>query len=281
MSFTVRLARPDDVPSIVPWTTDTFEWGDYVPDRILGWIEAPDSEVIACESEDGIPVAVAHAVMLSDTEGWLEAARVHPDHKRSGMGSAMNHAGVEWARGRGARVVRLATEVDNVAARKQVEALGYRIVSTWVYAFCDASASRPTDEDRRLRKAHPSDVDAAWMFWSASDLAHDGRELYADGWRWRRAKPHDLSEAAASKTLYQSPAGWVIADQPESGYLRVRWLATTPQEAPRLVDAIIGLANSLGMEEASIKTPDVAWMTETLTRAGGDPKQILIYARAV
>lgn len=281
MTFTVRLARPEDVPLIIPWTADTFEWGDYVPDRIMGWIEGSDSEVIVCERNEGEPVALAHAVMLSGDEGWLEAARVHPDHKRSGMGSAMNHAGVEWAKDRKARVVRLATEAGNVAARKQVEALGYRMVSTWVYAFFDVVGGAQPAEDRRLRLAHPSDIDAAWMFWSAGDLAHDGRELFADGWRWRRATPQDLADAAASKSLYQSPSGWVLADQPESGYLRVKWLATTPEEAPRLVEAIIGLAISSGSSEVNIKTPDIPWMTETLTRAGGDPKQIMIYALAV
>lgn len=281
MTFTVRLARPEDVPSIVPWTTDTFEWGDYVPDRIMGWIEGPNSEVIVCERTEGEPVALAHIIMLSDDEGWIEAARVHPEHKRSGMGSAMSHAGVEWVKDRGARVVRLATEAHNMAARNQVEALGYRMVSAWIYAFFDVENAAQPPEDRRLRPAHPSDIDAAWMFWSAGDLAHDGRELFADGWRWRKATPRDLADAAASKSLYQSPSGWVIADQPEGGYLRVKWLATTPEEAPRLVEAIIGLAASSGSKEVSIKTPDIPWMTETLTRAGGDPKQILIYSLAV
>ncbi|MEA1903847.1 MAG: GNAT family N-acetyltransferase [Actinomycetota bacterium] len=281
MAFTVRLARPDDVSSIVPWTTDTFEWGDYVPDRIMGWIESADSEVIVCEDDGGEPVAVAHALMLSDTEGWLEAARVHPDHKRSGMGSAMNSFGVEWARKHGARIVRLTTEADNVAARSQVEALGYRVTSRWVYAFFETDNHPVVGEDRRLRPAHRADVDAAWMFWSASDLAHDGRELLADGWRWRKATPGDLAEAARAKTLYQSPSGWVIADETGEEFMRSIWLATSPEEAPRLVDSLIGLAASRSLAELSVKTPNVPWMTETLARAGGNPKEVLVYSLAV
>ena len=34
----------------------------------LAEMEGPDSEVIVCESQDGAPVAVAHAVMLSVTD---------------------------------------------------------------------------------------------------------------------------------------------------------------------------------------------------------------------
>lgn len=280
MSFTVRLARPEDVPDIVPWTTDTFEWGDYVPDRIMDWIEGTESELIVCEHETGEPVALAHALMLSDTEGWLEAARVHPDHKRSGMGSAMNDYGVEWLREQGARVVRLATEEDNLAARRQVEALDYRVTSTWVYAFFEpAGVSVPND--MRLRRAHPSDVDAAWMFWSASDLAHDGRELIALGWRWRRATPDDLAGAAAGKTLFQAPSGWVIAEDANKETMRCLWMATTPEEAPRFVESVIALASSRGVPHVSVKAPDVPWMTESLSRAGGNPKRILVYAKAV
>lgn len=281
MAFTVRIARPEDVASIIPWTTDTFEWGDYVPDRLMDWIESDDSEVIVCMDQAGSPVAVAHALMLSGTEGWLEAARVHPDHKRSGMGSAMNHAGVEWARERGARVVRLATETDNVAAMRQVEALGYRVTSRWVYAGFEAGTPPVIDDELRLRPAHPSDVDPAWMFWGASDLAHDGRELLALGWRWRKAKPDDLTAAADAKTLFQSPSGWVIADAPRDEYMRVIWLATTPGEAPRLIDSLISLTASRGLPELAVKTPDVPWMTESLKRAGGNLSEILVYALAV
>ncbi len=280
MSFEVRLARAQDVPAIVPWTTDTFEWGDYVPDRIMEWIEGSESEVVVCENESGEPVALAHALMLSNTEGWLEAARVHPDHKRSGMGSAMNDFGVEWLRERGARVVRLATEEDNVAARKQVEALDYRVTSTWVYAFFE-TAGTSVAEELRLRPANPSDVDAAWMFWSASDLAHDGRELMARGWRWSRATPGDLRTAATDKTLYQAPSGWVIADEPNEETMRLIWLATTPEEAPRIVESLLALAWARGLAELTIKTPDVPWMTESLARAGGNPKRILVYGKAV
>jgi len=279
VAFNVRPARPSDVASIISWTTDTFEWGDYVPDRLAGWIEDDDSEVIVCETESGEPAAVAHVLMLSGTEAWMEAARVHPDHKRSGMATAMNDRGVEWARGRGARVARLATEADNAAARGQVEALGYRAISQWVYASFDTS--RPSAvEGPRLRPSHRSEVDPAWIFWSAGDLARRGRELLALGWRWRKATPADLEEAAAAARLFQSPSGWAIVEEDDEG-CGCDWLAAATEEGPRLIESLLSLAASRGRAELSVKAPDVAWMTETLARAGGRPKEILIYAKPV
>ena len=279
MAFKVRHARPSDAASIISWTTDTFEWGDYVPDRLTGWIENDESEVMVCESESGEPAAVAHVLMLSSAEAWMEAARVHPDHKRSGMATAMNDHGVEWARGRGARVVRLATEADNAAARGQVEALGYRALSQWVHTSFETARPSATEE-LRLKPSHRSEVDPAWIFWSAGDLARRGRELLALGWRWRKATPADLEEAAAAGRLYQSPSGWAIAEDDDEG-CGCGWLAAAPEEGPRLIESLVSLAASRGQPDLSLKTPDVAWMTETLARAGGRPKRILIYAKPV
>lgn len=281
MPLAVRPARPEDVEGIVAWTSDTFEWGDYVPDRISDWIAEPSSEVLVCVDASDVPVAVAHAVMLSATEGWLEAARVHPGHRRSGLGSTLNRAGVAWAKTRGARVVRLATEADNQAARSQVESLGYRRTSSWAYAWIEVRPDHRIPHELRMRPAPGSDVDAAWMFWSTSELAHGGRSFIANGWQWRRARPDDLAEAASNAELFQNPAGWAVADQPEEDVTRTRWLATTKEEAPRLLDGLIGLAADREAAGLTVKVPNIPWAAEALIRAGGDPKEILIYSLPV
>jgi len=281
MSFTVRMARPEDVEHIVPWTTDTFDWGDYVPDRLPAWIEDPSSAVVVCLDESEIPVALAHALLLSKTEAWLEAARVHPDYKRSGMGSAMNHAGVAWARERGAKVVSLATEADNEAARRQVEALDYRQTSNWVHARYEIGPGSAKPGKPGLRPAPPSDVDAAWMFWSTSNLAHDSRGLIAHGWRWRKATPGDLATAAGEGNFYQSPAGWVVADAPEEDRIRTLWLATTPEEAPWLLADLIDLASQKEATELTIMMPNIPWVAEALSRSGAESKEVVVYSLAL
>lgn len=281
MSDSVRPARPDDVPGITEWTTDTFEWGDYVPERISTWIGDPDSEVMVCVDDSDVPVAVAHAVMLSATEGWLEAARVHPDHRRSGLGSALNHAGVAWIRDRGGIVVRLATEAVNAAARSQVETLGYRRTSSWLFVSMEIDQTTRPTQDLRMRPAPGSDVDPAWMFWSTSELALEGRGFIANGWQWRRATPGDLAEAASNGEFFQNAAGWAIVDSPYEGVSRVKWMATTKEEAPALLEGLIDLTAQRRSEELTIKMPTIPWTREALTRAGGAPKEILIYSKAV
>lgn len=278
VGFEVRRAVPKDIPAIVPWTTDTFEWGDYVPDRLPEWMESEDSHVVVCVDDSGLPVAVGHALMLSPTEAWLEAARVHPDHRRQGMGSAMNRACTAWAAERGARVARLATEASNTAARSQVETLGYRHTSSWAYAELVASAHRLLHDRRGLRPAPGPDVDAAWMAWSAGDLSRVGRELISEGWRWRRARVGDLVDGVKRGDFLQSPAGWVIVTQPQPDWLRCGWMATTQEEAPILLEGLRDLAQDRGVEEIDVMVPWTPWITEALTRANFRPREVIVYS---
>ena len=140
----MRPARQDDVPEIETWTRDTFTWGDYVGEGLPNWIDDPTSQVVVCVDEDDRPIAMSRSEMLSPTEGWLSAARVHPDHRRAGMGAAMNDFGVQWARERGAQIVRLVIEDDNHGAQAQVEKLGYRNTCVWIRGEVEDSAGTPT-----------------------------------------------------------------------------------------------------------------------------------------
>jgi ribosomal protein S18 acetylase RimI-like enzyme len=280
MDFVVRPARHDDVESIAPWTTNTFTWGDYVPERLPGWLEAPDSEVFVGVDSADAPIALCHVTMLSPKEGWLEGARVHPERRRTGVGSALNDAGVEWARKRGARVIRLATEASNMAARNQVKALGYREVSRWLFSEFDIDPTHRAAERYRMRPAPGSDADAAWLFWAASDLARESRELIALGWQWRTARPTDVTEGRAGE-LIQSSGGWASIEQPAEDWMRTSWIATTPEDILGLLDGLLDFAAERRVAELDVKLPDLPWTAEAIRRTGGDPEQLIVHAKAV
>lgn len=277
----VRPARSDDFDSIVAWTTDTFSWGDYVPRRFHTWLEDPESELIVCVDETDSPIALANVVMLSSLEGWMEAARVHPDHRREGLGSALNQAGVNWAREQGARVVRLATETTNTAAMSQVETLEYRAVSEWVYGQFDVDPTARCDDQFRMKPANTSDAEAAWMAWSASELAHDGREFLADGWRWRKARPEDALGAAAEGQMVRSAAGWVTFVELDER-IETRWISTNPGDLIPLIEGLLEMAAARGIESVSVKLPSVAWTTEALKRTGAEePTTLTVWAKPI
>jgi ribosomal protein S18 acetylase RimI-like enzyme len=279
MDTSIRAARGTDVAKIVPWTTDTFSWGDYVPERIEVWLEDPDSEVLVSVDENDNPIALCHVAMLSATEGWLEGARVHPERRRSGVGSALNHAGVAWARERGARVVRLSTEASNLAARNQVKRLGYREVSRWLHAGFKVDRTHRTSERYRMRPAPGSDAEAAWIFWAGGELARASRELIALGWQWRIARPADLNGAAGD--LVQSAAGWASIEQPEDDWVRVNWIASTPEDMLGLIDGLLDLAAEREASELDVKLPDLPWTSEAIVRSGSEPNPVIVLSKPV
>lgn len=279
MDAAIRLARHEDVASIVPWTSDTFSWGDYVPERIETWLDDPESEVLVHVDGADNPIAMCHVAMLSPTEGWLEGARVHPDHRRSGLGTRLNDAGVEWARERGARVIRLSTEASNQAARNQVKRLGYREVSRWLHAKFDVDRSHRTSERYRMRPAPRADAEAAWLFWAGSDLARESRELIHIGWQWRTARPEDVIRPAG--ILVQSAAGWASVEQPADDRIRTNWIATTADDMLGLIDGLLDLAAERGAAELDIKLPDLPWTAEAIVRSGSEANPVIVHAKPV
>lgn len=279
VNVTIRPARRDDLASITSWTTDTFAWGDYVPDRFATWLDDGEGDVLVSVDDSDVPIALCHVTMLSPTEGWLEGARVHPVHRRSGLGSALNHAGVEWARERGARVIRLATEADNIAAREQVKRLGYREVASWLYASFEVAATHRTTERYRMRPAPGADAEAAWLFWVSSDLARESRELIHIGWQWRTARPGDITGVAGQ--LVQSAAGWACIEQPEEDWIRTNWIASTSEDMLGLIDGLLDLAATRGATALDIKLPDLPWTAEAIIRSGADPTPVIVHAKPV
>lgn len=279
MTPTVRPARLGDVESIISWTTDTFSWGDYIPERVHSWIEDPESDVLVAVDDSDVALALCHVMMLSPSEAWLEGARVHPDHRRGGLGSLLNDAGTEWARERGGRVIRLSTEASNEAARNQVKGLGYREVSRWLHAVFEVDPTRRVPERYRLRPAPGGDAEAAWLFWVGSDLARESRELIALGWQWRMARPEDVTRGGG--VLFQSTAGWVLVDQPTEDWLRTNWIASTAEDMLGLIDGLLDLSAERGVTELDIKLPDLPWTSEAIVRSGGEPNPIVVASKPI
>lgn len=280
VAFELRPARQDDVPKIEPWTRDTFAWGDYVGEALPSWIEDPNSIVMVCVDEDDNPLAVSRSEMLSPNEGWLSATRVHPDHRRAGLGAAMNDYGVQWARERGAKIVRLVVEEENQAARSQVEKLGYRNTCVWILGEAETPRGPLHRERDRLHPASSADADAGWLLWLGSELARAGRELYPGNWRWRKGLRSDLDVPIINRNLVQGGAGWVVA-VPDQDTLGVGWMVTDPADCPALLEGIAEVARQLEVARIEIFIPETPWSGEALIRDGFNTRRLLIYAKSL
>lgn len=289
MSFTIRPARASDKEDIAAFTADTFDWGDYVADAFDRWLAESDGIVFVAENDDGQVVGMARVAMLSPTEAWAQAARVHPRFRRRGIASALTLAGFEWARNRGGKVVRLVTEDWNEAAQAQVESLGFRTVSRWTMWSRPVGDAAPkvtgnggsrVRSEERLSVASSSEADAAFFAASTGELASAGRGFITEGWSWRKLRPADLTAAAARRAMWVCPAGWVIGetDDERPDTFWVSWVMTVAEDADRLIRAVVDRAADEGAERLVMLLPDVEWLQRAARKAGlTEGHRLLVY----
>lgn len=286
MEPTVRLARPDDLPAVAAFTQGTFAWGDYVSEAFSDWLDDETGRLLVGTDPDDQPIALLRVAMLSDREAWLHAARVHPDHRRGGMGSLLNRAGCDWAQQQGALVVRLLVEDWNQPAANQVQRLGFRPIARFVHAVVRltpemgpaANGGRRVTGDERLIPGRRTETELAWIAWSGSALAVAGHELFPVGWHFRRMTLADLRTAVESSNLWQSPAGWVIAE-PRESEMSVPFVSTTDLDSSRMVRAILDLAARRGAERLQLMSPNLGWMIASLQAVGFEIEPNTVFAR--
>ncbi|HSJ36182.1 MAG TPA: GNAT family N-acetyltransferase [Acidimicrobiia bacterium] len=282
----LRPGRVDDVAAIAAFTTDTFSWGDYVAESLPEWLDDEETEVVVATGDDDRPVALARVRMLGPREGWISAARVHPDHRRRGLGSALNHWCVDWIAGRGGAVARLQIEAWNEAAHNQVVAIGYRPVATVANAVRAISASRMepatnggrrAKADERLDRAPHTEAEGAFIAWSTSELARAAHGLFpVDRWSWRRMAPDDTHLGQT----WSCPSGWVLAED-EEGELTVRWLVANPDDASLLVRATVDLAHERQAEGIHLIVPAVDWLLAAVEGNGFETHPTRIYEKPI
>jgi len=285
MKPTLRSGRPEDRDAIAEWTRDTFAWGDYVAGAFDDWLADDIGEVIVAEA-GGEVIGMARVAMLSPTEGWLQAVRVHSDHRRRGIGLALCRRAIDWTKERNALVVRLAVENWNRAASEHFAGLGFRPVSRWVGAERGVGENSPVpagNGGRRImapegvRPAHSAEAEPALLSWAGGRLEHEARGLLLIGWQWRKLRLEDLVEAARRRELWEGRPGWAVAGV-EDDTFRVSWVSTTAEDAKAMVRALIDQAAAAGVERIEAIVPDVDWLRRPLQQAGCDMFPITVYA---
>lgn len=285
--ISIRPALPSDREAIAAFTRDTFDWGDYVAGEFDRWLDRSDMLVVVAVGDDERAVALAAARMLSPSEAWFHAARVHPDLRGRGIAAQVSVALRAWASEQGATVGRLLVEEWNEASISHVEKTGRRRVASMVRCskpIGEASPSPDGNGGRRVpsrlrsRSAHAADAQSALASWSIGELGRASRGLFGVGWSFRRLTIEDLIAAARESAFWEIGAGWALASNWPDSRFEVSWLETREEDADDLLRSLIDLAIGSGSESITIWIPNVDWAVRATRRLGFETGLMHIYA---
>ena len=288
MDFTIRPATLADQEFIASWTSATFSWGDYVGDAFGDWLEDDGCAVIVADV-DGCAVSLGRIRMVSESEAWANAMRVHPDYRRRRIGSAVGDAVCDWARSVGAQVIRLAVEDWNEPARNHAEGSGFRALGDWQWAQRGVGDSSPIPEGNggmrvkgyeALKPAASAEAEPALLSWSGGDLARAAHGLFDSGWTWQRLTKAHLVTAAKNRMLWEGRPGWALAER-DGDLFRVHWIETTPEDAKAMVRALVERAADSGADRLRVVIPEVDWLTQAFRRAGFETGGITVFGLAL
>jgi len=188
----IRKAAEADKAPILEICKNIWNGHDYLPEVWDNWLADTDGRLIVA-TVNGRTVAVAHGGLQTPDVAWLEGVRVHEQYRGLGVAGKLNHALVEWARKRHARVARLCTGSSNQASRRHLERIGFPAVQT--FQRLDSTRglhTKPTGVQTPRRSAK-----RLWNWLSSRPEFIDNRAMYSDGWTWHPLTPQSLKKHVA------------------------------------------------------------------------------------
>jgi len=266
-SIEVRLARLEDKDAIVAFCQNTFSWGDYIADVFVQWTQDSNGTLLVA-TIDRQPVGILHTTFLGNDVAWLEGMRVHPDHRRRGIGTQLDAAARRMAREHGCRVAQLVTGMKNIAAQKTLDTEGYRRVAQ----FNEWKAEPLQEEYSALRIGTASDTPTIIAQWHASEMRQASHDVLPDrNWHWSWLDQARLREHIAANEVRVASNGFafvVTFDERDWNGLNILALAGAMETVFNIARAVRSEAAYRGYAHVEANVADYAPLNVALERAG-------------
>jgi GNAT superfamily N-acetyltransferase len=120
----IHSAEYHDKATVLDFCKNTFSWGDYVADVWDSWQSKGGLYVV---EDDGKVVGV-YNLTLFEKQAWIEGMRVHPEHRRKGLGKNMFEHAESIIQN---KTIRLIIESENHPSIRLVESMGYCLEDKW------------------------------------------------------------------------------------------------------------------------------------------------------
>jgi RimJ/RimL family protein N-acetyltransferase len=184
----VRKARPTDREAVFNFCKKTWSWGDYIPKVWDKWLKEKNGKVFIATVNE-VPVGISHLSIDKPHEVWLSGARTDPNYRQMGVATAITKECLEYAKQRGAKVARLATESNNLAARSVVQKLGFKPTAEFVEM---ATENIKEEKNVNSKWAEKTETETIWTYLKTSKTYRRSAGLYTVLFHWFSLEKHDL-----------------------------------------------------------------------------------------
>jgi RimJ/RimL family protein N-acetyltransferase len=185
----VRRARSSDREAVFKFCKKTWSWGDYIPDVWDKWLKGKSGRVFVATIDD-VPVGITHLSIDKPHEVWLSGARTGPNYRRMGVATAITKKCLDYAKRKGAKVVRLTTESDNIGAQAVIKKLGFKSIAEFVEMKTEKVAEERDSANSKW--AEETEADAAWNYLQTSESYRKAAGLYTTLFHWFSLEKTDL-----------------------------------------------------------------------------------------
>ena len=303
----VRPAESGDRDAVLAFCALTFSDGDYIAEVFDKWLEDTSGALLVAVY-DGRPVGLAHMLMLSAEDAWIEGIRVDPAVRRRGIGRMLTSQVLHTAHERGARVARLFTDSDNVASQTLVtRRFGFeRVAEVTRYSGEALEINGDTDAGTlletqvaapgpRLLLAGSEDYDRIWSWLKQSNLAPVNGGLQFGSWCAWALTGEDLQayllhgavwlleewETIQAMAILQDE---VSREEDEPGTLQVRYIDGAASSLGTLALYLREVAHLRDLAQVELWLPDLLILRDAMSGAGyntDDGATMLVYQRSL
>lgn len=160
--ITVRRGQKEDFAEIERLLNQVWGEDDYVHYLWPEWVLKPEEGIVLVALYEESIVGTCYVDFMPDNTSWFQALRVHPDHRRRGVGRALTKASMDEARNCGKRYAYLGIDGDNTASLTLTAQAGFNKTSeyTRLIKALPAAADKEVLYPINWRKAVVGDVDA-------------------------------------------------------------------------------------------------------------------------
>jgi RimJ/RimL family protein N-acetyltransferase len=176
----VRKAYVSDREVVFRFCEKTWSWGDYVPKVWDRWLKEKNGGVFVA-TINGVPVGISHLNVDNPGEVWLSAARTDPKYRRMGVATAITRKCLEYAKKKGAKVVRLVTESNNKAAQEVLKKLEFRQIAEFVEMVTEDVKD---ERSKKSRWAEKDETEEIWNYLQNSKTYCSAAGLYTVLFHW-------------------------------------------------------------------------------------------------